>query len=201
MIVSRAAGRDAATRQRIAVAALARSTPATRLARRYGTRRKFIGVVPEKARHAVEQAFVVPPEMSPEFEAFARVSQAWVRRFVLATVLVAHAAYWTATAARWRPLWAASVWPRPRPASGRRPPGHGRHLARELAGREPELTTAQILLLAPPFSCWPDVRPRQGRSRPFHLTFVSSRTTAPARANRARLCSPRTRHSEPRRLS
>jgi hypothetical protein len=117
MIVSRAAGRDAATRQRIAVAALARSTPATRLARRYGTRRKFIGVVREKARRAVEQAFVVPPEMSSEFEAFARVSQARVRRLVLATVLVAHGAYWTARAARWRPLRAASVRPRPRPAS------------------------------------------------------------------------------------
>jgi hypothetical protein len=84
MIASHACELSAATRQGIAVSALAGSVPATRLARQFGTSRKFIGVLRDKARWAVQQAFSVPAPQPCDVEAFPRVSQAWVRRFALA---------------------------------------------------------------------------------------------------------------------
>ena len=93
MIISCAASLCAVTRQRLAVSALAESAPVTRLAREFGTSRKFVGVVRDKARQAVEVAFAPPRELPSEVELFPRVSESWVRRFALAVVLVAHGSY------------------------------------------------------------------------------------------------------------
>ena len=93
MIISRAASLCAATRPRLAVSALAGSVPVTWLAREFGTSRKFVGVVRDKARQAVEVAFAPPRELPSEVEFFPRVSESWVRRFALAVVLVAHGSY------------------------------------------------------------------------------------------------------------
>ena len=90
MIISRAANLCAATCQRLAVSALAGSVSVTRLAREFGTSRKFVGAVRDKARQAVEVAFAPTRELPSEVELFPRVSESWVRRFALAVVLVAH---------------------------------------------------------------------------------------------------------------
>ena len=93
MIISRAASLCAATRPRLAVSALAGSVPVTWLAREFGTSRKFVGVVRDKARQVVEKAFAPTRELPSEVEFFPRVSESRVRRFALAVVLVAHGSY------------------------------------------------------------------------------------------------------------
>ena len=65
----------------------------TWLAREFGTSRKFVGVVRDKARQVVEKAFAPTRELPSEVEFFPRVSESWVRRFALAVVLVAHGSY------------------------------------------------------------------------------------------------------------
>ena len=78
MITSRATALCATSRKRLAVAALSRSEPLARLARRHGASRKFVRVQRDKARQAIDEAFAAPavlPE-APGAEQFPRVSDA-----------------------------------------------------------------------------------------------------------------------------
>ena len=82
MTPSRARTMCATTRKRIGVAALSRAERVTRLAHRHGTSREFVRAQRERARQAVDGAFrelVAAPLAVP----FPRVSETWVRRFVL----------------------------------------------------------------------------------------------------------------------
>ena len=65
IIISRAASLCAATRQRLAVSALAGSAPVTRLAREFGTSRKFVGVVRDKAQQAAGTGNACAASSSP----------------------------------------------------------------------------------------------------------------------------------------
>lgn len=65
----------------------------TRLARKFGTSHKFVGVVCDEARQAVEVAVPTSRELPSEVEFFPRVSESWVRRSALAVVLVARGSY------------------------------------------------------------------------------------------------------------
>jgi hypothetical protein len=82
----------ATSRKRIGVAALSGAERVTRLARLHGTSRKFVREQRERARQAVDEAFA-EPAAAPLAEPFPHVSEAWVRRFVLAIVLIAHGSY------------------------------------------------------------------------------------------------------------
>ena len=98
MTTSRAAALCAASRKRLAVAALSGSEPLARLARRHGASRKFVRVQRDKARQAIDEAFAAPavapeaPDAEP-CEHYPRVSDAWVRRFTLAVLLIVHGSY------------------------------------------------------------------------------------------------------------
>jgi hypothetical protein len=82
----------ASSRKRIGVAALSGAERVTRLAQRHGTSRKFVRAQRELARQAVDLAFAEPTAPSL-VEPFPRVSDAWVRRFVLGVVLIVHGSY------------------------------------------------------------------------------------------------------------
>ena len=92
MTLSRARALRATSRKRIGVAALTGAERVTRLADRHGTSRKFVRAQRELARQAVDLAFAEPSAPS-RFELFPRVSDAWVRRFVLGVVLIVHGSY------------------------------------------------------------------------------------------------------------
>jgi hypothetical protein len=92
MTLSRARALCATSRKRIGVTALSGTEHVSRLARRHGTSRKFVRAQRERARQAVDGAFAeltVPSLVEP----FPRVSEAWVRRFVLGVVLIVHGSY------------------------------------------------------------------------------------------------------------
>ena len=92
MILSRAHALCATSRKRIGLAALSGAEPVARLARRHGTSRKFVRAQRERAGHALELAFA--ESRAPLLvEPFPRVSDAWIRRFALAVILVAHGSY------------------------------------------------------------------------------------------------------------
>lgn len=92
MTSSRARAMCAPTRKRIGIAALSGAKRVTGLARLHGTSRKFVRAQRERARQAVDMAFT-EPVAAPLAEPFPRVSEAWVRRFVLAVTLIAHGSY------------------------------------------------------------------------------------------------------------
>jgi hypothetical protein len=92
MTFSRARALCATSRKRIGVAALSGAERVTRLARLHGTSRKFVRAQRERARQAVDGAFA-EPIAAPLAETFPRVSEAWVRRFVLGVVLIVHGSY------------------------------------------------------------------------------------------------------------
>ena len=92
MTLSRARALCATSRKRIGVAALSGAERVTRLAQRHGTSRKFVRAQRELVRQAVDLAFTEPTAPS-RFEPFPRVSDAWVRRFVLGVVLIVHGSY------------------------------------------------------------------------------------------------------------
>jgi hypothetical protein len=92
MTPSRARALCAASRKRMGIAALSGVEPVARLARRHGTSRKFVRAQRERARQAVNVAFAVPPA-APLAETFPCVSDAWVRRFALAVILIVHGSY------------------------------------------------------------------------------------------------------------
>ena len=89
MTLSRARALCTTSRKRIGVAALSGAQRVTHLARRHGTSRKFVRAQRELARQAVDLAFTEPTAPSL-VEPFPRVSDAWVRRFALAVMLIAH---------------------------------------------------------------------------------------------------------------
>ena len=74
------------------MATLSGAERVTHLARRHGTSRKFVRAQRERAGHALELAFAEPSAPSL-VEPFPRVTDAWVRRFVLGVVLIAHSSY------------------------------------------------------------------------------------------------------------
>lgn len=82
----------ATSRKRIGIEALSGAERVTRLAQRHGTSRKFVRAQRELARQAVDLAFAEPTAPSL-VEPFPRVSDAWVRRFVLGVVLIVHGSY------------------------------------------------------------------------------------------------------------
>jgi hypothetical protein len=88
MTPSRARALCATSRKRIGVAALSGAERVTRLAHRHGTSRKFVRAQRERARQAIDEAFA-EPVATPLAEPFPCVSETWVRRFVLAVVLIA----------------------------------------------------------------------------------------------------------------
>ena len=89
MTLSRARALCATSRQRIGVAALSGAQRVTRLAHRRGTSRNFVRTQREMARQAIDLAFAEPIAPS-RIEPFPRVSDAWIRRFALAVILIAH---------------------------------------------------------------------------------------------------------------
>ena len=89
MTLSRARALCATSRQRIGVAALSGAEGVIHLARRHGTSRKFVRAQRELVRQAVDLAFAEPTAPSL-VEPFPRVSDAWIRRFALAVILIAH---------------------------------------------------------------------------------------------------------------
>jgi hypothetical protein len=92
MTPSRARALCVASRKRMGIAALSGVEPVSRLARWHGTSRKFVRAQRERAREAVDVAFAEPPT-APLAETFPRVSEAWVRRFALAVILIVHGSY------------------------------------------------------------------------------------------------------------
>ena len=92
MTLSRARALCATSHKRIGVAALSGAERVTHLAHRHGTSRKFVRAQRERACHALELAFAEPSAPSL-VEPFSRVSDAWVRRFALAVILIAHGSY------------------------------------------------------------------------------------------------------------
>jgi hypothetical protein len=74
------------------IVALSGAEPVSRLARWHGTSRKFVRVQRERARRAVDVAFA-EPLAAPLAETFPHVSEAWVRRFALAVILIVHGSY------------------------------------------------------------------------------------------------------------
>ena len=92
MTLSRARALCATSRKRIGVAALSGAERVTGLAHRHGTSRKFVRAQREVARQAVDLAFTEPTAPS-RIEPFPRVSDAWIRRFALAVILIAHGSY------------------------------------------------------------------------------------------------------------
>jgi len=92
MIPSRARAMCATSRKRIGMLALSGAEPVTRLARHHGASRKFVRAQRERVRLAVDEAFAQPVSASLA-EPFPRVSEAWVRRFALAVVLIVHGSY------------------------------------------------------------------------------------------------------------
>ena len=92
MIPSCARAMCATSRKRIGVLALSGAEPVTRLARQHGASRKFVRALRERVRLAVDEAFAEPVS-APLAEPYPRVSEAWVRRFALAVVLIGHGSY------------------------------------------------------------------------------------------------------------
>ena len=88
MTLSRARALCATSHKRIGVAALSDAQRVTRLAHQHGTSRKFVRAQRELARQAVDVAFAEPSAPSL-VEPSPRVSDAWVRRFVLAVTTTA----------------------------------------------------------------------------------------------------------------
>jgi len=82
----------ATSRKRIGVLALSSTVCVTRLARQHGASRKFVRAQRERVRLAVDEAFAEAVS-APLAEPFPRVSEAWVRRFALAVVLIGHGSY------------------------------------------------------------------------------------------------------------
>jgi hypothetical protein len=92
MTPSRARALCVASRKRLGIAALSGAEPVSRLARRHGASRKFVRAQRERVREAIDVAFAESPA-APLAETFPRVSEAWVRRFALAVILIVHGSY------------------------------------------------------------------------------------------------------------
>lgn len=92
MTPSHARALCAISRKRIGLAALSGAERVTPLARRNGTSRKFVRAQRDRVRQAIDMAFA-EPVAAPLAEQFPRVSELWVRRFVLAVILIVHGSY------------------------------------------------------------------------------------------------------------
>src|SRR5271166_3628260 len=79
-------------RQSLAIQALARSTTISDLATRHGVSRKFIYQQTDKARTALDDAFLsVEPEDEVLFQL--TVTKTWLRQVIVALTLICHSSY------------------------------------------------------------------------------------------------------------
>ena len=80
------------TRQRIGVAALAKTTPITALADDHEVSRKFVYQQRDRAEAALDRAFC-PPLTRPEVLFYIPVTKAWLSQVVLVLLLCCHSSY------------------------------------------------------------------------------------------------------------
>jgi hypothetical protein len=83
---------DPAQRQHLAVQALAGSRSITELAEQHHVSRKFVYQQLDLAEHALRRAFD-PPAKDADVLFYLPVTRAWVRKLVLALILVCHSSY------------------------------------------------------------------------------------------------------------
>jgi hypothetical protein len=82
---------DPSQRQRLALDALTGSAPVSRIAQQHQVSRKFIYHQAHQARQALDHAFTPGPPAGDDRVLFSLpVTKAWIRQFVLASVLIGH---------------------------------------------------------------------------------------------------------------
>lgn len=84
---------DPQQRQALAVQALAGSQPIAQLAAEHVVSRKFVYQQADKANQALEQAFAPAAAAEDQVLFYIPVTKRWVRRFVLALLLICHSSY------------------------------------------------------------------------------------------------------------
>jgi hypothetical protein len=80
-------------RQRLAVAALAGGRPLTQLAQQHQVSRKFLYQQVDKAQQALTAAFAPDPPADARVLFWLPVTAGWLRRFILALLLICHSSY------------------------------------------------------------------------------------------------------------
>src|SRR4051812_43081085 len=89
-----AKGLDPAQRQRLALDALHGSAPISRIAQQHQVSRKFVYHQAHKAQQALDHAFTPgPPARDDRVLFYLPVTQAWIRQFVLALILIGHSSF------------------------------------------------------------------------------------------------------------
>jgi hypothetical protein len=85
---------DPSQRQRLALDALVGSAPISRIAGQQRVSRKFVYHQAHKAQQALDHAFIPnPPAGDDRVLFYLPVTKAWIRRFVLALILIAHSSF------------------------------------------------------------------------------------------------------------
>jgi hypothetical protein len=80
-------------RQALAVEALAGTQPIAALAAAHDVSRKFVYHQAQKAEHALDAAFALPPPADETVLFYVPVTRRWLRRFILALLLIGHCSY------------------------------------------------------------------------------------------------------------
>jgi hypothetical protein len=85
---------DPSQRQRLALDALSGPTPISQLAQQHQVSRKFIYHQAHRAQQALDHAFNrEPPDRDDRVLFYLPVTQAWIRQFVLALILIGHGSF------------------------------------------------------------------------------------------------------------